>query len=268
MIDVDAPPPPPIEPLLLGRRLVAGLLGVAAFAPIAMKHSNEATVWIPMLGLIVGAGIVHAGSFGAQLLARATWWANLLLGMLMVIGESSRWESLWLTIGCALALVVVGHHGLAESRDRRQMPAFFATTLTLAMLFAMADTLTLILFGFLELDDGDPEGALLLICAVAMVIGFVGLYRAKMWGFIANLVTNLAVAAIALSGVAKLDDEMVALLAATAILQLLVAAPVGLVALRRQPLPALLNARQRRFAGQAAIVSMALVAVAVHLTKP
>lgn len=250
-VDAGAVPAPPIvNRELLLRRFVAGALGVAGFAPTVARYGDDnVSVWVPLLVLVGGAFAIHRQSLGAQLLGRATWWANLLLGLLLA-SEARGYKTMhgtWLVLACAAALLLVSTEGLAEARARDgYAPAAFTTTLTLAMMLALADTLSLVLFTVVQLEDGESQAALLALGAAAMIVSFIGLYRIKPWGMIANLVTNLVVAGVAAVDGFGLDDEVNALLMITACLQLIVATPVLIGVLRGQPLPPLVGPRWRK----------------------
>lgn len=220
-------------------RMIAGALAVGTSLPLLEHTSNTVAVLVPPVSLLAAALVVFVPSLGAQLLARSAWWANLVLGVLLAAVGShvERIQGTVLLVGCAGALVLLSDRGLVEAQKRSGFnPAAYTTTLMLAMVLALADTLSLLLFGLLALSKSGDNPVLLLSCAAAMIVGFVGLYNMKPWGLVSNLVLNVAIAALALTGSLGVDDEIVALFTITAALQLLVPMPMLVSVLTRRPL--------------------------------
>jgi hypothetical protein len=159
-------------------------------------------------------------------------------------------------------LLIVGERGLAEAKQAAAyQPAQFIGTLTLAMLLSLADTMTLLLFAAIHLEDGKPEALLLVACAAGLVGSFIGLYRLRAWGLVANVITNVVIAFLALVDAFDLPDGAPAMIVATAALQLVVPFPIVYSIVRGRPLELKIGARTRRIVGYATIVTTALVAV-------
>jgi hypothetical protein len=220
-------------------RMIAGGLAVGTSLPLLEHATDTVAVVVPPFSLLAGAILIHASSLGAQLVARSAWWANLVLGVLLtaVGSHTERIQGTVLLIGCAGALVLLSDRGLGEARKHTGFnPAAFTTTLTLTMVLALADTMTLVLFGLLSLSQSEGNPILLLSCAAAMTAGFVGLYHMKAWGLLSNLVLNVLIALLAISGSLGVEREVVALFVITAALQLVVPVPMLVSVIAKRPL--------------------------------
>ncbi|WP_428265643.1 hypothetical protein [Haliangium sp.] len=220
------------------RRLLAmaGSLLAAMAIPLqlTLDHGSEkatvvALLMIPTALSLLAAGLLHSRYLGAQMLARATWWSNLILGTLISTtgaGEDAMLLGLMLTLGSGGALLVMGRAGLgAGSVAGRFRPVAFRGALIVAMVMALADTQSLLLFGGMTALDYSPS-FLPLVCAVVMIVAVIGLFRLAVWGLALNLLANLAIAALGLCGVLGLPEPIVAALVTTAALQLLLPLPL------------------------------------------
>jgi len=217
----------------------------ALVAAVAMQswngfdHDLPAALWIPTLLLAASAALVHSRHLGAQVLARAAWWSNAILGGLIAGtgGSSERATALILAGTCAAALALAGRSGLTDSgRASAFRPVAFRATLLVAMVMALADTQSLLLFGSLSaVDHGGhaSEAALMLGSAFVMVVAIVGLFRLRVWGLALNVVANIAIAALAAAGCYELPNPLVYALVCTAVLQLLLPAPMIAAMVRR-----------------------------------
>jgi hypothetical protein len=249
------------------RRTIAAAVAVLGSLPVLEFADNSWVVFLFPAGTLAACALVFRPELGAQVAARAAWWSNLIIGcfLCLVGGGSESRVFMPLLIGCGAALLLVGDAGLTEARKRGAHDASsFVTTLMLAMVFALADTLSLVVWGFLLATKSSTtwQGVVLLVGAVAMGVAFIGLYRAKTWGIVANVGTNLIVAAVALSGVLpRLKDELVVLLCCTAAIQLLVPVPMLWTLVKGKP-PVTLRAWHKRWAMRAVVSGITLVGVA------
>jgi len=239
------------------RRLVSGLGGVGAAVFLLLKSDGEP----------LAAVLIHHGALGAQLLARAIWWANLVLGEFLALSSSSSEQEAGslMVLGCGIAVIAVDRQGLAEATKRDGYnPVAFRGTLILAMIFALADTQSLLLFVLVSLKNqsGTADANFLTGCAIAMVVAFVGLYRLAWWGIVGNIAANVAVAVLALGGGLGLPPAIVAMLVTTAVLQLVVPIPMLVSILRRKPLPVRLAPSHR--ATITVVVVTALILLAAY----
>jgi len=216
--------------------------------------------WVPLL-LLMSAPLLAAVSIasrrvGFQLLARGIWWSFLLLGGLIaaMIGLEDDGKSGYpclFTVANAFCLLAVGTTGLDDDGGRFR-PAAFRGTLLLAMVLAIADSVTLLWIGSAQAVDARAFGALFLV--PGMIVGVIGLLRLRTWGLLISLTCNVLVAILASTGVLNLPAELRWLLVSTAIAQLLVPVPMWIaIARRRLPPP-------ERFRRLKRVVSTAVIA--------
>lgn len=240
------------------RRTVSAAMGFLTLIPFIHHHDiTEPAVLIPMAMPLVAAGAVWGGSLGAQLLARAAWWSNLVLGlMIAVIGSSSEQDyTIFLSLGAGTALLVTGRAGVPAASERTGFaPTRFRTTLLALMVLALADASTLLLFGLLDLGRAWP----LALAGTALLVGFVGLYRIRLWGVLLNTATSLGLAFVLATRIVRVDSDLNTPLIALGLLQALVAAPMLASLLLDRPLPALPQRDAGRLGG--AIVALAMLA--------
>jgi hypothetical protein len=116
----------------------ASALGAAVLMR-SWSGSVPAALWIPTAFLVLSAVLLHHGVVGSQLIARAAWWATLVLGTLLAVagrGDSELGGLLAMTTGTAL--LAMGRLGLDEGEGSDFRPVAFRTTLTLGMIMAVA----------------------------------------------------------------------------------------------------------------------------------
>jgi hypothetical protein len=204
------------NPVPLWRRLLVGMAGaLGGVVFITLLHNKSSgELAIPVLALFVAAVVIHLPSLGAQLLARAVWWANLGLGAIVCVlgGHTARPAGLMLAVACGFALLAVGKEGLGEAGEREgYAPAAFRSSLLLLMVLALADAQTFLLFTVLAYNDRDyalPTLMLLAPATVAYGVGFVGLYRLAPWGAVLNALTSAVVFILALSQLSGMDSGL------------------------------------------------------------
>lgn len=227
------------------RQLTASLLSVAAFVAFGWGVGHE---WhflvVPLSLLLLSAGLVHRAALGPQLLSRAVWWANLALGTMLALDGSSREKTtgMLLALTTGAALLVSGRKALGEASSAAgYVPAALKSTLMLLMIFALADAQTFLLFGSVGIIDGSatkfPHVVTLVTIGLGYVVGFVGLYRLRIWGALldAGLSVLVLVLLFAIDLIGR--DSIRTFMAILAVVHVLVAAPVGLSALGRVRLP-------------------------------
>jgi hypothetical protein len=248
---------------LTPRRWVAGAVAFVGSWLLVGHLRETVVVAFPATGALIAAIAIHRDGFGPQLLARAAWWSNLLLGLFLSVvgGHSERVEGFWLMLGASLALLIVGHRGMVARRaDGTVWASAYVTTLAVALVLALADTSSLVLWGVLYLGKWNKtgQGLVLLMCAAAMLVGAVGLYRARAWGLVVNAVTNVSIATLALSRVLDVRESLAWFLTATAVLQLLVPVPMLISRWRGAPIVTL-RAWHRRRAMQLVVSVMTMI---------
>jgi hypothetical protein len=238
----SAPPKIPSAPWL--RAGVAGIAGVLSAVLLVAEEAGDApVVLIPAGALLLAAIAVHARALGAQLFARAAWWSSFTLGVfLSIIGSGrERVEGSALAIGTALALLVADPKRLsAATAQDGYRPIAYRGTLQLMMVFAIADALTMSLFGFVSLEKShEAAGWWLLGAAALFVVGFVGLYRLALWGIFATAGTAFVLGVLLALRIVEPDENLLPPLLFVCIAQPLAVAPMVLSMIRRRPLPSL-----------------------------
>ncbi|HEY8078079.1 MAG TPA: hypothetical protein VIF62_28325 [Labilithrix sp.] len=213
------------------RTIIAGILGIVGGGIFrATIHTSETSVWIPVVALVVAAGVAIVPHLGAQLLARGLWWSNLVLGaVLCFFGSSDAKPGAALVLGCGVALLLADRRALAAAADAREFrPAAFAGTVELVAILALADAQTMFLFGALTAGDRHGGEALVFFAAaLGFVIGFVGLYRLRLWGVIVTMTTAaLMLAALMLGNFLAHEDEIRRVLYVLSTVQLLAPMPM------------------------------------------
>ena len=214
------------------RRLIATACAFTAAAFMRSWNGDNLpwVLWLPT-GMLVAAGVmVHRPFLGGQLLARAVFWANLLLGTVIATSAvgADHFVATGLALTCGAALLVVGRTGLAPGQSAFRPVAFRATLIT-ALVMAMADAQSLALWGGVGMEEEYArvsQAPYLLACAGVMILAIIGLYRMKLWGLVLNVAANIAIAAIALSGHLDLPTPIVYMLATTAVIQTLLPLPL------------------------------------------
>lgn len=264
-------------------RGVAGLIAFASGLPLALTliaEVSEPAEWPILIGTVPAAllGLVAIGfsyrrSNSAQIFSNAIWWTNLVLGSLLANVHEEEPGGRWMAVGCAFALMVALARPLPAPVGDRYAPAQYRSVLTLALILAIADTQTLVCFASMMAAAafGRAHGDLgiaelwVIPAALAMLVSCVGLYRLKTWGLILNLGSNLAIAfcALVLLGGQKGAMPVAVFLTSTAVLQLIVAAPVYYRVASGNDWPLQVPARFQRIGAAAAvglIATFALVA--------
>lgn len=237
-----------------------------------MVPADVWATWLPLVALVVAAPFAFVRSLGAQLLARALWWSNLFLGVVLCVlgARHERPSGLALTLLCAAALLLADRRtlqGAAQARGAR--PAAHAGSIQLLMILALADAQTLLLIGVLHLEGSKDRvfpGALLLAAAGALVVGFVGLYRLALWGVAVTMITALTLLVVLTSKAIRIDGDVVPPLIVLAILQILAPLPMLRSVFTGKPLPAP-SPRARSLAASAVIVVVALVGSVAVLVR-
>ena len=252
----------PVRPRVLLASLLA-LAGAAVFR--ASINTSELTIYIPIVAIAIGALAIHFRSLGAQLLGRALFWSNFVLGSLLCfIGSGSeRTSSLGLLVGCGVALVLAERRALADAADARGFrPAMFAGTIELLMVLALADAQTCVLLGVIGKADYGP---LFLVAAVALVVGFVGLYRLALWGVVITMSTATLLSAGMFLGLFRMNDVSVPFGLVFGA-QVLAPLPMLFSLATKRPLPQL-NPRVRSAVASGFVLVLLVASVAAALSK-
>lgn len=204
-----------MNPARLVRRLVASALSLGALAALAQTAPSDWWILgVPLSLLVVAAFTVHVTKLGPQLLARAVWWSNLALGVVLtVLGNGrERTGGVELACTCGVALLAIGRDGLGEATETdAYAPAAFRSSLLLLMVFALADAQTFLLFAVVALvgrGDSAGLGLLMAFSGIAYLIGFLGLYRVALWGALVTVATSALMFVIVTLGIVHVDGEL------------------------------------------------------------
>ena len=196
-------------------------------------------VMLPMAMLGWAVRLVTRPSFTAQVLVRSIAVSNLLVALLLALavgGVIGVFGQILVAVSCARALMLLGDRGLDRNdEDSSFNPIGFRGFLVLALILAFADAQTL---GFSALTQASylftdsrtlliaSRTAVALICAGVMALNVWGLIRLRTWAMLLNIVTNLVIAWLALTGALSVNMWVAASLAATATVQLLLPVPI------------------------------------------
>lgn len=255
------------------RILTCGAASLVAALSLAAMARHDWPIVLPALLLLGVAALVGAHpSLGAQLFARATWWSNLVLGVVITLigsGRERRW-AVPMALACGLALLVADRRRLAAASERAAYaPAAFRSWLMLLMVFALADAQTFVLFGFVKLrDDLHASAVSLALFAIgaAYVVGFAGLFRLKLWGAVLNLGTSVVAAALIGSGALHVKSDLDSFLTLLSLAHVAVVLPLFVaVAVKWRPPTA--PPRLRAFGASAVIVLLMGVATLSYLSR-
>lgn len=205
---------------------------------------------------------LQLASFKAQLLARAVLWMNLLFGTLWSFASFKlEWMSLGLVLSAGTALLLLGSRGLEEGVQNK--PSAFAPValrgvLVSIVIMALADAMSLLFWAGVVVEMGDhharhwPALIFFALAGPTMLVAVIGLLRLRTWGFLLNLVANVAIAATV--WLFDMPKELRILLTATAVVQVLVGLPVVRAMIRGDATPTPMRGRAFALAGSGVVV--------------
>lgn len=197
----------------------------------------------PALVSIWGARLTHDRRFRAAILSRAIAGSNLVVALVYAASVGGMFGAVFsslLALASARSLALLGGHGLDGSQDPSTEfePVRFRQILVIALIMAFADALTLgfssavagvrtLGFALAGLSTGFPRAlALTLGAALLMVVNVRGLLRLRTWALFGTLLSNLAVAVLAMRGVLAINIYVAIALTVTAAAQSLLLVPV------------------------------------------
>ncbi len=219
-----------------------GALSVAGALPMSMVLARDdvpvVVVMLSALG-IASAPMARSKSLGWQVAARAVWWQALAFGIVLTAAtviDGVRDALLpaipMLVGGAAVALGAAGRVGL-DHASAHFVPIAFRRSLIASLIMAMADTIALLFYGGITLTDHPyhdwstlVDAGMFLGAASVMGVAIAGLFRLKLWALALNIVANVAIAGLAITGTFDIPGVIAAGLAATAIAQLLLPLPL------------------------------------------
>ena len=223
----------------------AGAIAAAGSLPVWLMDKPIMPVVIVGFALAVfsTAGMALSQKLSMQLLARSIWWqvalyASVFIGIAICHEVDAKelfvfWPVWAMLGGSIVSIAAAGKMGLTQD-NAHFAPTGFRIALVLSLILALADTQALLFYTalFTEVAVRDESSKHLfdalpfLASAGLMMTALYGLYRLKIWGVGLNLVANFLIAGLALGGVLELPEELAGLLAATAVAQLLIPAPM------------------------------------------
>ena len=223
---------------------VALMLRVSVFSVATSLGELHLPALLPAAVLVWSMRRISEPRLGAQLLCRAVWWSNLVVGVLVALNYWSLVQKALgavIAIACAVALLVTKDRGLdIREPDHSFAPVRFRGHLLLALVMAAADALTLAFSALLQLRFGTRGWNLLdtldyagptLLAAAVMALAVWGVYRLRAWALFLNLIANIAIAVFAMDGTLNLSPSVSVTLATTAAIQSLIPVPILAVAL-------------------------------------
>lgn len=212
-------------------------IGLGAF----IKEMPALMLWGCLLLLLSGVLATGRRVFW-QIVARATWWWSVVVGGGMTgltvwqriafeqRGELSSFLVCGLMALCGGLLALWAAGPVRWDERSRFAPAAFRFSLTASLIMSLADMHTLLVLSdlprALSLGSWWSDNGLTAICGLVMGLAVLGVYRLRLWGVALNLVANVLIAALALTGTLRLPDLFTYTLAATAALQLLIPLPM------------------------------------------
>lgn len=278
--------------------LVATFAAIAGFLFLTIRplvdhaYSNAGHVddWFRIsMGTVVPACLLAWGyrcarrpGVGPQMLSRAIWWSNLLVGMLIAgnfLARVDQFVGAGIAIACAVPLLVLGQRGLdAEPKDPFQ-PARFRGQLLLSLVMAFADAQTLLFSAVMQLRVGmmgwNLVGTIIyagpaMLAALVMALAVWGLYRLRTWALLLNLVGNFVIAYLAMEGTLNVAPPIAIALFGTAACQALLPVPILAIALgdRKAGRPWLLGHAPKLLPASVVLIAGAAIGQAMFVTNP
>ncbi|MCA9651139.1 MAG: hypothetical protein H6712_18965 [Myxococcales bacterium] len=229
--------------VLLGLAIL-GFVGVAVLEQFVVASSQRSgrtlAVSFPIAALLLAMGWLRRHDLAKQMMVRALSWSALVIGTIISVFGSHAYSLAGppIALGSGLALLLLGNRGLGIT-SRSFQPIAYRNHLLLALVLATADAGTLLFAAAMQLGIFLQHGTLgyLLLalptfaCGLLMAIAVVGIHRLRTWALVLNLVANLGIAYLAMSGYLGLTIPVATALATTATIQLLLPVPILAVAL-------------------------------------
>lgn len=224
--------------------IFAGVIAAASAMPVWLFDKTVMPLVLIgfSLAVFLTGGMALSKKLSLQLLARSIWWqvalySSVLMGVAFYHDNSHALTEFWpvwaMFGGSVVSIAAAGKMGLTHD-NALFAPKGFRAALMLSLILALADTQALLFYGGIFVEEGlrysrTPsllEAIPFLACAGVMGLALHGLYRLKIWGLGLNIAANVLIAGMALGGVLDLPNVLANLLAATAVAQLLIPAPL------------------------------------------
>lgn len=218
------------------RPWLASLFSLVAFGFMFRIADRAPFMMMPAMMAIAAAALFHWSSMQAQLIARAAIWTPMILNLLLAHLDPEAHDAVGMVVSGALALLAAGRITDDVTPGSFQ-PVAYRKTLTLSLVLALADTLTLSMWtAFAVIAETSMVDQLGFgLCAVATLASAIGLYRLRMWGLVLGVIANVGIAIVFGAGIIEVQELKIVFIA-TAAAQLLVATPVIAGVILRRPL--------------------------------
>ncbi|MEM7153907.1 MAG: hypothetical protein AAF799_13745 [Myxococcota bacterium] len=219
----------------------AGMVGFEVLIHQRLALTGRAmAVLLPIGALLVTMAWLRQRDLAKQMMVRALAWSTLVIGTIVsVFGLIPfAWTGPLISLGAGTALLLMGSRGLGLT-SRSFQPMAFRNHLLLALVLATADTGTLLFGSTLQLgmalEFGSPgyfaQSGATLACGLVMAVAVLGIYRLRTWALVLNLLANVGIAFVAMSGYLGLTIPVATALATTATMQLMLPVPILAAAL-------------------------------------
>lgn len=223
---------------------IVGFIGMVGFEVWMFERlaltGRAMAVLLPIQALLVTMVWLRQRDLAKQMMIRALAWSTLVIGTIVsVFGLIPyAWTGPLISIGAGTALLLMGSRGLGLT-SRSFQPMAFRNHLLLALVLATADTGTLLFAATLQLGSAIEysstgyliQSAATLLCGLVMATAVLGIYRLRTWALVLNLLANVGIAFVAMSGYLGLTIPVATALATTATMQLLLPVPILAAAL-------------------------------------
>ncbi|MCA9685510.1 MAG: pentapeptide repeat-containing protein [Myxococcales bacterium] len=204
----------------------------------AQVRGIAVAVALPIAMLLWAGQLVARPSFRAQVLVRSIAVSNLIVALLLALvvgGMLGGVGEILIALGCARSLRLLDDRGLdGREPDPNFAPVAFRGFLILALVMAFADAQTLAFSALTQasylLDGVSTEVLAAMVpttlAAMVMALGVWGLLHLRTWAMLLNIVANLVIARLALTGALNVNDGVAVALATTAAIQLMLPVPI------------------------------------------
>ncbi|MEX1368329.1 MAG: hypothetical protein AB1Z98_34680 [Nannocystaceae bacterium] len=219
----------------------AGMIVLEQLAVMSATRSGRSlAVLLPIAALLVVMRWLRSRDLAKQMMVRALVWSTLVIGTIVSVFGHSNYALVGppIALGSGLALLLLGNRGLGIT-SRSFQPIAYRNHLLLALVLATADAGTLLFGAAMQLGTFLHNGRIgylvlglpTLGCGLLMAVAVFGIYRLRTWALVLNLLANLGIAYVAMSGYLGLTIPVATALATTATFQLLLPVPILAAAL-------------------------------------
>jgi len=223
---------------------ILGFLGMALIEQLVMqpymRSGRSFAVVVPIATLLLAMVWLRRQDLAKQMMVRALSWSTLVIGTIISVFGLTEYCMVgpFIALGSGLALLLMGGRGLGVT-SRSFQPIAYRNHLLLALVMATADAGTLLFGAAMQIGIFVQRGTIeylfmgipTLLCGLVMAVAVWGIYRLRTWALVLNILANLGIAYVALSGYLGLTIPVAAALAATATMQLILPVPILAVAL-------------------------------------